>query len=154
MKENLDIGTGAEAMLSSLDGDVQSQGIKVSHRDWLDMGSKSWESTDDKTKAAAYQAAKICGWEDGRLKALMLQQYKHLDQHMIDFTIKELQALAGRYPLEVEEVYDAEEQMHKKVEAEAGTLGSETDANTDLDEIIETSNTAVREEQSCQKKTD
>ncbi len=150
MNENFD--TGSEAMLSSLDGDVQSQGIKLSHRDWLDMGSKDWASTDDKAKASAYQAAIVCGWEDLRLKSLMLQQYEHLDQHMVDFTIKELKGLAKSHPLEVEEVYDAEKEMHKKVKAEKGTLGSKTDSDSALEKIIESSNAAVKEEQPCKKK--
>ena len=151
MNENTD--TGSAVMLSSLDGDVQSQGVKVSRRDWLDMGSKGWNSTDNKTKAAAYQAAIVCGWEDEQLKSLMLQQYEHLKPSMVDFTIKELQGLSKLHPLEVEEIYDAEKQMHKKVEAEEGTLASGT-TDPELDKIIDRSNAVIQEEQSCPKTTD
>jgi len=101
--ENFDPGVGH--MLSTLDGDVQSQGIQLSHRDWLDMGSEGWQSTPDEAKAAAYQAAlSVGGWDDGRLTSMMLRQYDHLQQSVVDLTLQTLHRLIDEHPLHVEDV--------------------------------------------------
>jgi len=89
-------------ILSMLDGSVQSQGIKVSHRDWLDMGSEGWQSTPDNVKAAAYQAALATGWVDGRLVEIMLGAHTHLTDHMMKTTMEFLQQVAADYPLHIE----------------------------------------------------
>lgn len=91
--------------LMLLDGDVQSQGIKVDHRDWLDFGSKSWTTTPDAIKAAAYQAALVRNWTDNSLKNAMMDQYKHLKPSTMDMIIVELKALVKKHPLEVIENY-------------------------------------------------
>ena len=93
-------------ILSSIDGSVQSQGIKVSHRDWLDMGSEGWQSTPDNVKAAAYQAAHATGWEDARLVEIMLGAYSHLTEHMMKTTMDFLKQLAEDHPLHIEEIKD------------------------------------------------
>jgi len=51
-------------VLLMLDGAVQGQGLKLSSRDWLDLGSETWSTTSDKDKAAAYQAVVVAGWKD------------------------------------------------------------------------------------------
>ena len=112
-----------DTVFGSLDGDVQSQGIKVGHRDWLDPGSEGYANLPDEVKAAAYQAAKVCGWDDSQLKSLMLQHYPHLDDQFMSLSIKTLVELEEKYPLQVDEVYDPEEKVNRKIEAEAGTLG-------------------------------
>ncbi len=93
----------------SLDGSVQSQGIKVSVRDWLDMGSEGWSKTPEVVKAAAYQAAKVTGWQDAGLLKIMLDNwYPRIDEDSAKFTLETLQDLAQKYPLGVEEVYKDE----------------------------------------------
>jgi len=89
-------------VLSMLDGSVQSQGLAVSHRDWLDMGSESWGDTPDNVKAAAYQAAHLTGWDDARLRQIMLHAYTHLTDHLMDTTMECLRGLAMKFPLHVE----------------------------------------------------
>lgn len=104
-------------ILSSLDGDVQSQGIRLSHKEWLDMGSEEWGKTEDKAKAYAYQAAvKIGSWSDLRLKELMLKKYEHIKESFIDLTIEELKSLSEKYPLDIEqtEVKDLEVKVQKR----------------------------------------
>lgn len=92
-------------LLVMLDGDVNSQGIKVSHRDWLDMGSAGWSTTPDKAKAAAYQAAtKIGKWEKSRLREIIEKNYPHLQAAILDQTFAELDLLSLKHPLEVEDV--------------------------------------------------
>ncbi len=91
-------------VLSMLDGSVFSQGVKISHRQWLDMGSKEWSETSDKDKAAAYQAAKVTGWEEKAIRGLMLGVYGHLKESTLDMTFKLLEELVKLNPIEVEEV--------------------------------------------------
>lgn len=89
----------------SLDGVVQRQGIKVSAADWLDMGSESFTKTPKEVKAAAYQAAKVAGWQDAGLLKIILDSWSpRIDEHMAKFTIELLKDLAVLYPLEVIEV--------------------------------------------------
>jgi hypothetical protein len=96
---------GTEHLLSSIDGDVQSQGIQLSHRDWLDMGSEGWQTTSDEVKSAAFQAAtKVGGWDIQQLKSVMLHQYPHLQESVIDLTLQTLQSLTEKHPLHVEDV--------------------------------------------------
>ena len=96
---------GIEHMCDILDGDIYAQGIKIGHRDWLDMGSEGWQQTPDAAKAAAYQVAiKIGGWDEARLKGVMLRRYKHLKGSMMEMTLETLQSLAIQYPLHIEDV--------------------------------------------------
>jgi len=95
--------------LTALDGSVQSQGIKASFKDWLDIGSEEWQKTPDKVKAAAYQAAKVCGWRDEGLKQLILNQLTpRSDEFTAEFTLDILKKLAATYPVEQEQVYETE----------------------------------------------
>jgi hypothetical protein len=92
--------------LVSLDGAVQSQGIKLSCRDWLDMGSETWSTTSDKDKAFAYQAALATGWKDEGLLKLMVGAWKpRVDEDVAKFTLQMLKDLVTEYPAQVEEVY-------------------------------------------------
>lgn len=104
-------------MISSLNGSVYSQGIKIDHKAWLDMGSIEWKETSDKDKAAAYQAAKVCGWTDDGLIAIMISEFApRIDQFMADVTIDTLREYANVYPVEVEQVYEVKkENPHFKV---------------------------------------
>jgi hypothetical protein len=95
----------------SLNGSVHSQGIKIDHRAWTDMGSEEWKNTPDADKAAAYQAAKICGWTDRGLSALIIKEFSpRIDQFMADVTIETLQELAANHPVEVQEVYEVKKE--------------------------------------------
>jgi len=99
------IDPGVQHLLSALDGDVQAQGIKLSHRDWLDMGSDGWQNTSDEAKSAAFQSATmIGGWDESALKALMLQQYPHLQSSVIDLTISTLHEMTEQHPLHIADV--------------------------------------------------
>jgi hypothetical protein len=90
----------------SLDGSVQRQGIKVSARDWLDMGSETWAKTPDKVKALAYQAAQITGWTDAGLIKLMTGTWgPRIDEDTAKFTLETLRELSKENPADVEEVY-------------------------------------------------
>lgn len=92
-------------VLVSLDGSVQSQGIKVSARDWLDMGSETWTTTPDEVKAAAYQAAQVTGWKDDGLLKIMTKCWgPRVDEDTAQFTLQTLKDLAAQYPLPVEEL--------------------------------------------------
>jgi len=91
-------------VLQSLDGDVHSQGIKIDHRDWLDMGSESWSKTDDKLKAYAFQAAIVAGWDTNSIKDALKTNYKHLTDTIINITFETLQELSKQFPVEVETV--------------------------------------------------
>lgn len=91
----------------SLNGSVQSQGLKIDIKAWLDMGSQEWKDTENRVKAAAYQAAKVCGWTDAGLKAIIIGEYgPRIDQFMADVTIETLQDLAKEHPVEVEQIYE------------------------------------------------
>jgi hypothetical protein len=96
--------------VSSLNGSVYSQGVKVDHRAWLDMGSKEWMDTSDELKAAAYQAAKVCGWTDDGLKNIIVSSFSpRIDHFTADVIIETLQELANKHPIPVEEVYEVKE---------------------------------------------
>lgn len=93
--------------INSLNGSVHSQGIKIDHRAWLDMGSVEWKDTPDETKAAAYQAARVCGWTDEGLKSIIITEFApRIDHFMADVTIESLRELASANPIPVEEVYE------------------------------------------------
>lgn len=94
----------SEHVLSSLDGDVNGQGIKINHRDWLDMGSESWVNTPENVKAAAFQAALATGWDVQQIKLILLQHYKHLKESTVNATIAILEEAAKKYPLAIEDV--------------------------------------------------
>ena len=90
----------------SLDGSVQRQGVKVSARDWLDIGSEIWATTPDKVKALAYQASQVTGWTDTGLIKLMVKTWgPRIDEDTAKFTIETLQELSKQHPAVVEEVY-------------------------------------------------
>lgn len=55
----------------TLDQLLQSQGIPLSARDWLVLGSSGWQTTADGPKAAAYRAAHTAGWTDEQLVAVI-----------------------------------------------------------------------------------
>lgn len=92
-------------VLVSLDGAVQSQGIKVNARDWLDMGSENWSTVPDAVKGAAYQAALAAGWKDeGLLKVITECWGERIDEEGAKFTLETLKEFAAEHPCEVEEV--------------------------------------------------
>jgi hypothetical protein len=96
-------------VLSALDGDVNSQGVRIGHRDWLDMGSEGFANTPEKVKAAAFQAATTVGaWEIERLKSLMVKRYPHITQHIMETAINILQSLAEQHPFVTETVQESE----------------------------------------------
>lgn len=93
-------------MINSLNGSVHSQGVKIDHNSWLDMGSKGWQDTSDAQKAAAYQAAKVCGWTDDGLKAIMISEFgPRIDDFMAELTLEALREFSVTHPIEVEQVY-------------------------------------------------
>lgn len=90
-------------LIDALDGSVQSQRIKISARDWLDIGSAEWAKTPHAVKAAAYQAAKITGWTDAGLKNVMLKSWgPRIDEPMADYVLNLLSEWSKEYPLEAE----------------------------------------------------
>jgi hypothetical protein len=109
---------------SSLNGSVHSQGIKVDYKAWLDIGSQEWQDTSNKEKAAAYQAAKVCGWTDAGLISIMLKDFgPRIDQFMADVTIESLKEMAEEFPIPIEEVYEVKkEQPVFKIRGSEGTL--------------------------------
>ena len=99
------------SLTSSLNGSVYSQGIKIDHRAWLDMGSEDWKTTSDEQKAAAYQAARVCGWTDEGLKAIIINEFgPRIDQFMADVTMETLHDLAAAHVVEVQEVYEVKQE--------------------------------------------
>ena len=99
---------GIDNMINSLDGSIQSQGIKVGYRAWLDMGSEEYGNTPPKVQAAAYQAAQVTGWGDEALIDIMLVKHKHLTEHLMAYTIECLKDLAKHHPFEVEKTKEKE----------------------------------------------
>jgi hypothetical protein len=90
-------------VIVSLNGDIQRQGIKLNIEDWMDMGSKTWAGTSAQAKAAAYQAAKVAGWQDTGLLKLMVSTWgPRVDEDQAKFTLEFLQDLAKLHPLAVE----------------------------------------------------
>lgn len=100
------------SVITALDSSVQGQGIRVSVRDWLDIGSEGWKNTPDKVKAAAYQAAKANGWTDKGLLALMVHEFgPRIDEDTAKFTLECLKDAEKEFPLELIE----EKKDHKDV---------------------------------------
>jgi hypothetical protein len=98
MSESLDLE-------ASLSGVVQSQGIKIPIRGWLDIGSKEWQDIESKEKAAAYQAALICGWTDQGLLTFIKSKYApRVDEQMANMTLEVLQDSAKEFPVEIEQI--------------------------------------------------
>lgn len=95
--------------LESLDGSVHSQGVKIKHRAWLDMGSEEWTTTPEEIKAAAYQASQATGWGETALKDMMIENYEHLSESTMDATIDFLKEMTEKYSLQIEEVNEEEE---------------------------------------------
>jgi hypothetical protein len=90
-----------QRLIDTIDGNIQSQGIKVRFPAWMVIGSPEWEITPERIKAYAYQAAKTTGWSDESLINAVTAAYKHIDKHMAKFTIETLKILAEEYKLEV-----------------------------------------------------
>ncbi len=93
-----------KCIISTLDGNVQSQGIKARFPEWMVIGSPEWDQTPDKMKAYAYQAAKATGWSDKSLIEAVCSVYEHIDEFMAKFTLSVLEDLKKEYPLEVEDM--------------------------------------------------
>ncbi len=87
---------------NSLNGNVQSRGIKIDHSSWLDMGSIGWGETSKEIKAQAYQIAREVGWTDEGLKKIILTEFApRLDHFWADLIIENLQTYAKEYPIEI-----------------------------------------------------
>ena len=96
---------------NSLNGSVHSQGVKIDYKAWLDIGSKEWQDTEAKDKAAAYQAAKVCGWTDAGLVAIMVKDFgPRIDQFMANVTIDTLKEMSQQFPVPIEEVYEVKKE--------------------------------------------
>lgn len=93
-----------QAVLSQLEGSVQSQGIRLSAAAWLDLGSKDWREANDQDRAAAYQAATVTGWTDDAIKDIMRQACPHILPSIMDHTIRVLHDLAAKFPVAVEQI--------------------------------------------------
>lgn len=90
------------SIVNSLNGCVHSQGIKISHKAWLDIGSEEWQNTTEQQKSYAYQAAKLRGWTDQGLKALIIQEFQpRIDEFMAELIVEELREFGEKYPLEI-----------------------------------------------------
>jgi hypothetical protein len=82
-----------------LDSAVQSCGLKIVCSQWLDMGSLDYPNTPDEVKAAAYQAAKIRGYQDeGILAAMCELMGPRYDDDTGRFVLNELKDLASQNP--------------------------------------------------------
>lgn len=88
-----------EILLNSLDGDVQSLGVKISHREWLDIGYEGYSKVPDEVKAVAYQFAIKRGWTDQSLTNLMMKSYPHLSEFILNDTINDLRNLSQKFPV-------------------------------------------------------
>jgi hypothetical protein len=75
---------GDEHIINSIDGVVQAAGFKIGVRGWLDMGSMEWSESNEIERSGAYLAAMKSGWTEKALTAIMLRNYKHLDQPSMD----------------------------------------------------------------------
>lgn len=99
----MDTDIDVEALLvAQLDGAVQSQGVRVGARAWIDIGSKEWDATPEQVRAAAYQAAGITGWSDGAIGDIVLSAFPFITPACWEYTLKLLQDLAKKYPVSVE----------------------------------------------------
>lgn len=87
---------------SSLNGCVQSQGIKVSLENWLVMGSKEWEETPNEVKAWAYQAAGVTGWTDAAIRMILIKKCPWFDNDMCTVVLNLLKEWVEEYPLKVQ----------------------------------------------------
>lgn len=87
---------------SSLNGCVQSQGIRVNIENWLVMGSDEWNETPDQIKAWAYQAAGVTGWTDAALSLILTNKCPFMNDDMCVTILNMLKEWAAEYPLEVQ----------------------------------------------------
>jgi hypothetical protein len=90
-----------DAILNSIDGSVQAQGIKVGIEGWLVIGSQAWNATPDQIKSYAYQAAKAAGWNDKSLTGAITRKFPHLDEEMMLSVIDTLKYLVEQHPAEI-----------------------------------------------------
>lgn len=90
-----------DAVIDSINGSVQSQGIKVNIENWLVIGCKEYDETPDEVKAYAYQAAHLTGWTDMSLTNAVSRKYPHLDADMLQFVFDNLKELSEKHKLEV-----------------------------------------------------
>lgn len=100
-----------ESLVSQLDGSVQSQGVRLSCRAWLDMGSREWQETDNKTRAAAYQAAKVTGWTDESIADIVRSAFPHIMASVLEYTLKQLVKWSEEYPVQVEVLRDTDDEV-------------------------------------------
>src|SRR5258708_5190894 len=90
------------SVATALDSSVQSQGVKVNFRDWLDMGPENWSATPDRVKAAAYQAVLVNGWTKRGLISIMLNEFgPRVDEDTAKFTLECLEDFAKEHPFEI-----------------------------------------------------
>lgn len=86
-------------LVQHLDSAVQSCGLKINCSQWLDIGSVEYPNTPDEIKAAAYQAAKLRGYQDqGILVAMHELMGKRYDDDTGKFVLNELKELATQNP--------------------------------------------------------
>jgi hypothetical protein len=95
-------------ILTSLEGDIQSQGIRISASAWLDFGSEDWKKTSDKAKAYAYQAAKITGWSETAIRNIASHFFPHHKPDFQDYIFSHLRFLESQYPAEIIETQTTE----------------------------------------------
>jgi hypothetical protein len=95
-----------QRIIDSINGSVQSQGVKIKFPAWMVIGSDEWNSTTDQKRAYAYQAALVTGWTNSSLIKAVCEVYEFIDEHMAKFTIQLLEDLVKEYPLEIEETYE------------------------------------------------
>lgn len=85
-------------IITTIDGNVQSEGIKIRFPGWMVIGSSEWLESSDEIKAHAYQAAKKHGWSDESLVKSVVAVHQHIDRKMAEFTISELQEMSKSHP--------------------------------------------------------
>lgn len=95
---NKDIEFLKQGVLSSLNGSVQESGIRVNVDAWLNMGSSEWKEIDDKTRAYAYQAAKMHGWSEGALRDIVKTYCPDFKPDFVDYIFSHLNYLTETYP--------------------------------------------------------
>lgn len=87
---------------NTLNGCVQSQGIKANIENWLIMGAEEWDKTPDQVKAWAYQAAGVTGWTDAALKNVLKSKLSYMDDDMSEVVLNILKDLSNTYKLETQ----------------------------------------------------
>lgn len=83
----------------TIDGNVQSKGVKIKFAGWMSIGSQEWEESSDQLKAHAYQAAIAAGWTNKTLSEVACAIYEHINKSTVEFTLSELMLLAKTHPI-------------------------------------------------------